>query len=181
MAAGALDQTLERLRSKAAADADIAEALEFLAEDDGTNDPFASTSPEVAARVRSVNRQRLRQRGADLRNRSLTSRGVVDFIDSISDRRAVDRRRHRGTLLGIKVGPDILHPLWQFDPDRAATHPHLGQVLAALRQVTYDATSADAVMVTPRPDLGGGTIADVFSAGDAELAVRLILLAGDQS
>jgi hypothetical protein len=181
VASSTLDQTLRQLRSKAAADADLAEALAFLAADDTADDPSGSVAPEVTRRVRSINRRRLEQRRHELRDRSLTTAGVVDYIDSISDRRAVDRRRKRGTLLGIPAGAEILHPLWQFDPDRADTRAGLDRVIAALREITTDGLAADALMVTPRPDLGDRTLADVFADGDVDLAARLIRMAGDQS
>lgn len=182
MATDTLTQTLRRLRSKASTDQHLAEALTFLADDDeGADDPFAAVSARVADRVETINRRRIRKRRSDLRARSLTTAEVVAFVEGISDRRAVDRRRHRGRLLGVKVGNALLHPLWQFDPERADTRAGLERVLAALDEVTPGGRSADALMTAPLPDLGGRSIADVFAEGDVDLAVRLVRMSGDQS
>ncbi len=40
---------------------------------------------------------------------------------------------------------------------------------------------AQALMTTPRDDLDGGTLADLFARGQIEIVVRLIVFAGDQS
>jgi hypothetical protein len=61
------------------------------------------------------------------------------------------------------------------------TRPGLERVLAALREVAPDPLAADVLMTTPREDLEGGTLADLFAAGRIETVVRLILASGDQS
>jgi hypothetical protein len=48
----------------------------------------------------------------------------------------VDRRRARGTLLGIRAGNQMLHPAWQLDPRRRDTLPGLCLVLTALSVAT---------------------------------------------
>jgi hypothetical protein len=179
--ARSIDATLRRLRRKAASSAEIAEALDLLAADDDLDDPFAAADAAAAGAARLINGRRQHRRRAELRGRALTTAEVVALVDSMSDRRAVDRRRQRGRLLGIKVGRTILHPVWQFDRDRGEARAGLDRVLAALGEVTPDSRAADALMTVPRPDLGGATIAGVFERGDLEAAVRLIRLAGDQS
>lgn len=181
MATMSLDETLDRLRSMAAQDADVAEALALLAEDDRAGDPFAAVTAELASGVRDINRRRLRLGREALRERSLTTAGVVAFIASISDRRGVDRRRKRGRLLSIKEGRDVLHPVWQLDEAGADTWPGLARVLEALADVAPDARAADALMVAPRADLAGRTIAQLLADSKIDLAVRLIRMSGDQS
>ena len=103
------------------------------------------------------------------------------MVESISDRKGVDRRRQRGRLLGIKDANVVRHPMWQFDRDLGETRPGLDRVLAALGEVTADPVAADALMTAPRSDLGGGTLAGLLAGGDVAMVVRLIHMAGDQS
>ena len=176
-----LDRTLERLRRKATGDAALADALELLATDDDPYDPFGTVPDSVLDAARSINTRRRRRHHLAVGERALTTAQVVELIDTISDRKAVDRRRRRQRLLGIPHGRTVLHPLWQFNPDRRDVHPGLPEVLDALAQITADPAAADALMVTPRADLDGRTLADLLADGNVELAVRLIETAGDQS
>lgn len=176
-----LDRTLERLRRKAADDAALADALELLAADDEPDDPFGTVPDNVLDTARSINARRRRRHQLTLAERALTTAQVVELIDTISDRKAVDRRRRRQRLLGVPHGRTVLHPSWQFDPDRGDVHPGLPAVLDALAQITSDPAAADALMVTPRADLDGRTLADLLADGNVDLAVRLIDTAGDQS
>lgn len=175
-----LDRALERLRGRARADVYVAEAVEFLA-DEGVADPFERPGEATLALARSINVRRQDARRADLRARSLTTPQVVELIGSMSDRKAVNRRRRRGTLLGARVGNETLHPDWQFDRRRGDTRPDLDRILAALRAVSTDEWAADALMVAARPDLDGRSIADLFADGRTDLVVRIIALSGDQS
>jgi hypothetical protein len=176
-----LETTIERLRTKAQSNPDIARALEFLAEDHESDDPFGDIAPSALAAVRAMNSSRRAQQQAELRRRSLTTSQVVALVGSISDRKAVDRRRQRGRLLGVRDGRTILHPAWQFDRDKGDSRDGLGLVLVALAAVTPNPRHADAIMTTARPDLGGRSVADLFAEGDVALAVRVIATAGDQS
>ncbi|MDQ2727599.1 MAG: hypothetical protein M3Y91_07005 [Actinomycetota bacterium] len=175
------DEALDRLRIKARENPHLAEALELLAEGNEDGDPFAEVDEGVMVGVRTINRRRQTHRRSDLAQRALTTSQVVTLIDSISDRKAVDRRRRRGRLLGVKEGRTVLHPTWQFDPDRREARDDLDRVLAALGEVTSDPRAADAAMTTPRSDLDGRSLADLFAGGDTDLPVRLIRMAGDQS
>jgi hypothetical protein len=112
---------------------------------------------------------------------ALTTAQVVESIQSISDRRAVDRRRRRGRLLGVKVGNTVWHPGWQFNQRSGDSRPGLPRVLAALAEVTDDPVAANALMTVPHRDLAGRPIAEVFADGDVDLATTLVRLAGDQS
>ncbi len=181
MATTTVDEALDRLRIKARENPDLAEALEFLAEGNEDGDPFADVSEGALVGLRAINRRRRVHHRGDLARRALTTSQVVALIDSISDRKAVDRRRRRGRLLGVKDGRTVLHPSWQFDPDKAEARDDLDRVLGALDAVTADPWTADATMTTPRADLDGRTVADVFADGDTDLALRLIRMAGDQS
>lgn len=180
MAVRTIDDTLERLRRKAASDGALAEVLELLAADD-VDDSFAEVSGQACESVRDVNRRRMLRHRAAVRHRAFTTAEVVDLIDTISDRKAVDRRRQRGRLLGVREGRTILHPAWQFDLDRRETRLGLDRVLAALAEVAPESLAADAIMTVPRADLDGGTIAQVFEGGNVDLGVQLIRTAGDQS
>jgi hypothetical protein len=83
--------------------------------------------------------------------------------------------------MGWRAGRRTLHPEWQFDRRRGDTRPGLERVLAAFREVALDPIGANALMTTPRDDLDGETLADLFARGQIETVVRLILAAGDQS
>jgi hypothetical protein len=50
-----------------------------------------------------------------------------------------------------------------------------------LAEVAVDPQGADALMTTPRQDLQGRTLSDLFAAGRVDTVVRLLLAAGDQS
>jgi hypothetical protein len=176
-----LTAVLDRLRERAESDPSLVETLEYLADADPVDDPFATPADGVARLARTINRQRQADRLAELRARSLTTGEAVELLASISDRKGVDRRRARGTLLGIRVGDQVLHPAWQFDLRRRDTLPGLSLVLTALSDVAADGLDADAIATTPRADADGASVADLLAAGRAEAAVKLVHLAGDQS
>lgn len=180
MSPATLESVIEQLRSRAEANPAFADTLEHLVTDDVV-DPFARVDDQVRAIARLVNRRRQVSRAEELRVRALTTAEVVDLLPSVSDRKGVDRRRHRGTLLGLKVGNQTLHPVWQFDRRRRDVHEGLERVLAALREVAVDDVDVDAVAVAEWADLGGRSIADLLAAGDVDLAVQIAMLAGDQS
>lgn len=176
-----IDRTIERLRHQAGEDAELAEALEFLADATSADDPFSPVEDAVAGAVSAINRRRHRDHRGDVRQRSLTTAQVVALVESIADRKGVDRRRQRGRLLGIKDGNVVRHPIWQFDSDLGESRLGLDRVLAALGEVAAAPEAADALMTTPRSDLGGGSLAGLFAEGDVALVVELIRMAGDQS
>jgi hypothetical protein len=183
MGTAAMGAVLEKLAHHAEQDEAFAEALAFLAKThlDPDDDPFGRPSDEVLAVARRMNDRRLDARRQALVDAALTTPQVVELIPSMSDRRAVDRRRHRGTLLGIKVGNTIYHPAWQFDRRAGETRPGLPQVLSALEEVTADAMAAHQLMTTPHAQLDGRSLAEVFADGDTERTVAVLRLAGDQS
>jgi hypothetical protein len=173
-------RAIKVLQERAGEDEALAEALLFLAGDvEGPDDPFAHPPEGVLTAARSVNERRQRQRRQTVD--ALDTAEVVALIGSINDRKGVDRRRRRGQLLGWRAGARTLHPSWQFDRRRGETRPGLRPVLAALGEVAPDAQTADALMSTPREDLEGRTLADLFVAGGIETVVRLVMAAGDQS
>jgi hypothetical protein len=170
------------LEEQSSDDQALAEALVFLAEDpEGPSDPFTPVSEGVAAAARLVNARRLAERRDVATSGALDTGRVVALMRSINDRKGVDRRRHRGQLLGWRSGARTLHPDWQFDRRRGDTRPGLSLVLAALSEATPDPEAADALMRAPRDELDGRTLADLFSAGRVETVVRLIRAAAEQS
>lgn len=175
-----LTAVMEQLRARAESDPAFADTLQHLAES-GLDDPFAPAPEDLREVARQVNRRRQADRLAELHGRSLTTREVVDLLASVSDRKGVDRRRHRGTLLGVRHGNRTLHPDWQFDRRRRETRHGLDRVLDALRQVADDEMDADAIAVAARDEAGGRSVADLLADGDIDGAVRLAYLAGDQS
>lgn len=181
MTTSTIDRTIERLRHQAGEDAELAEALEFLADATSAGDPFSLVEVGVSSAVSAINRRRRRDHRQDLQQRALTTAQVVTLVESISDRKGVDRRRQRGRLLGIKDGNVVRHPSWQFDPELGDSRPGLDRVLAALAEVVADPAAADALMTASRSDLGGGTLATLFADEDMDLVLRLIGMAGDQS
>jgi hypothetical protein len=175
-------QAFKLLEERASEDEALAEAVLFLADEvDGPDDPFTVPGAEALAAARVVNQRRQRQHRDSRDAAALDTAHVVALIRSISDRKGVDRRRQRGQLLGWRSGTHTLHPAWQFDRRLGETRPGLGRLLAALAEVTVDPQGADALMTTPRPDLEGRTLADLFAAGRVDTVVRLVLAAGDQS
>lgn len=175
-------EALKVLEDRARTDAALAETVLFLAgEVDGPVDPFTRPQPEVLGAARAVNLRRQQERREGLAAGALDTAQVVALISSISNRKGVDRRRRRGQLLGWRSGTRTLHPAWQFDTRRGDTRPELSRVLAALAEVAPEPRSADTLMSTPREDLEGRTLADLYAAGRVETIVRLILAAGDQS
>lgn len=176
-----LDHTLDRLRHQAGEDAELAEALAFLADAQAGHDPFGPLEPAVVRGVSAINRGRHRAERGALRARSLTTAEVVALVSTISDRKGVDRRRHRGRLLAVKDGSVLRHPTWQFDPDLGDSRAGLDRVLAALGELTTSPEVADALMTAARPDLDGTTLADLFVDGQVTLVEQLLQLAGDQS
>lgn len=172
---------MDRLRARAEDDPAFLDTLEHLASFE-LDDPF-DVPPAATRRIaRDLNQRRQHDRADQLRGRSLTTSEVVDLVGSITDRKAVDRRRHRGTLLGIRgIGRQTLHPRWQFDARRRDTHRGLDRVLEALREVAPDPMDADAIAIAPQPAADGASIADLLADGEVESAVALARLAGDQS
>lgn len=176
-----LTAVLDRLRDRAESDPALVDTLQHLADAYELEDPFAAPSDDMRQLARHVNRQRQADRLAQLRTRSLTTRQVVELLPSVSDRKGVDRRRARGSLLGIRIGNQMLHPEWQFDRRRRDTRQGLDRVLAALDEVAADPFDADTIATAPRPDAGGASIADLLADGNVDGAVALARLAGDQS
>lgn len=176
-----LASTMDRLRARAEDDPALLETLEYLASSE-VADPFDVPPDGARQLAREINQQRQRDRAAQLRQRSLTTSEVVAQVASITDRKGVDRRRKRGTLLGISgLGRQTIHPRWQFDPRRGDTHDRLGEVLDALLEVARDPIEADAIATAPQPSAGDASIADLLASGEVEEAVALARLAGDQS
>ena len=132
-----LERAIDKIRERAADDPEFADAVVQFASDEVT-DPFAPVAPAMLEVAQELNRQRQRTRADELRAESLTTAEVVELLASVNDRKGVDRRRKRGTLLGIRVGRNTFHPQWQFDRRRRETWPGLTDVLAALRAVTAD-------------------------------------------
>lgn len=180
--AATVTRAIKVLEERVGHDPALAEAVVFLAGGvEGPDDPFASPGGGVTAAARVVNERRQRERREARAAGALDTAEVVAVIDSISDRKGVDRRRRRGQLLGWRVGARTLHPPWQFDRRLGETRPGLTAVLAALREVAPDPRVGDALMSTPRDDLDGRTLADLFAAGRVDTVMRLVRAAGDQS
>lgn len=172
---------MSRLRARAEADPAFLDTLEYLASFK-LADPFDVPHGATRRLARDLNQRRQEQRAAELRQRSLTTSEVVELVGSITDRKGVDRRRHRGALLGIRgIGRQTVHPRWQFDARLGDTYRGIERVLAALRATAPDPLDADALAIAPQPAAGGASIAELLADGDAESAVALARLAADQS
>jgi hypothetical protein len=172
---------IKLLELKTADDPALAEAVVFMAEDaEGPDDPFEGVSSGVLGAARIVNRRRSEQRRLDAARAALDTTEVVAVLRSVNDRKGVDRRRRRGQLLSWKEGARAYHPVWQFDRRRGETRPGLHLLLAALAEVTSDPEAMDALMRSPRDDLGGRTLADLFAAGRLETVLRLVRASAEQ-
>jgi len=177
-----LAEAIRVLWKHAETDPALAETVLLLAEDAaGPDEPFAEPSQAVRGAALLVNERRQRERRAALLDQTIDTAEIIELIESIQDRKGVDRRRRRGRLMGWRAGRRTLHPEWQFDRRLGDTRPGLERVLAALDEVASDPLVAQALMTTPRDDLDGGTLAELFARGQLETVVRLILAAGDQS
>jgi len=173
---------MQVLEERADVDATLAEVLVFLADEAaGPDDPFDTPPDGVVGAAAAVNRRRLADRRRERVAGTLDTAEVVALMGSISDRKGVDRRRHRGQLLGWRAGSRVVHPEWQFDARRGDTRQGLPAVLEALGEVRGDPESMDDLMRAPREDLGGRTLADLLAAGRVDTVVRLVRAAGDQS
>ncbi|SRR5579883_1238423 len=180
--ASALAQAIKVLEKRSSEDAALAEAVVFLArESEGPTDPFGPVPAGARSAARAVNERRELDRREAAASSVLDTASVVALVRSIRDRKGVDRRRHRGQLLGWRSGARTLHPDWQFDARRGDTRPGLVAVLGALREVTRDAETADALMRAPRDDLDGRSLASLFAAGHVRTVVRLIHASAEQS
>lgn len=175
-----LSTAIERIRERAEGDPDFASVVLHLA-DGELADPFKQPDSSVVRLARDLNRDRQLHRAADRHERSLATHQVVALIESISDRKGVDRRRRRGALLGIRVGRDTLHPAWQFDLRRRETWDGLRRILTVLQSVAADDIDVDAIATAPLEEYGGCSIADLLAAGNIAAAERAAALAGDQS
>lgn len=175
-----MTQILDRLGEQARHDGAFAAALESLVRTDVT-DPFAAPPTEVLRAARRASDVRREAHWADLAASSLTTAEVVQLIPSIGDRKAVDRRRSRGNLLGVKAGTRVLHPAWQFDREARTTRKRLGDLLVALRLVRPDPFAAAMLMAAPNPNLDGQSIGEAFMAGRVDVAIAAIDMAADQS
>jgi hypothetical protein len=170
------------LEERSSRDADLAEAVVFLAAGaEGPGRPFDRPASSVLRAAAQVNERRQRRRHRLIPPLALATAEVVDLVRSISDRKGVDRRRRRGQLLGWRAGASTQHPAWQFDARRGDTRPGLPAVLEALSEVAPDPEAADALMRAPREDLDGRTLADLLAAGQIETVLRLVRAAQDQS
>lgn len=178
--ADVLDAALERLRDRAELDPEFADAVVWMAEAE-VDDPFQEPPASVVGLARSVNRRRQVERAHEFRRGTYTTREVVELLASVNDRKGVDRRRRRGTLLGVRAGADTLHPAWQFDPRRREVWPGLPEVLDALSSVAVDGVDADAIATAGGATADGRSIAQLLADGEVEAAVRAARLAGDQS
>ena len=128
-----LAEAIRALHKHAENDSALADTIRLLAaEADGPDEPFADPSRAVRDAARRVSEKL--QRRADLQNRTFDTAEVIELIESIQDRKGVDRRRRRGALLGWRVGRRTLHPEWQFDRHRGDTRLGLDRVLAALSE-----------------------------------------------
>lgn len=182
MGSKTLAHAIRTLEVRASVDPDLADAVMLLAGDeDAATDPFARPDERAMRSARLLNSRRAEARAEAARGGVLTTSQVVDRIPSINDRKGVDRRRKRGTLLGWKVGNESFHPEWQFDPVRGGTWPGLDRVVGALMEICEDPRPANSLMVAPRPDLGGRPLSALLSKGDVDTLIRLILASGDQS
>ncbi len=175
-----LERAIDKIKERAADDPEFADAVVQFASDKVT-DPFAPLAPAMLEVAQELNRQRQRTRADELREESLSTAQVVECLASVNDRKGVDRRRKRGTLLGIRIGRDTFHPQWQFDRRRRETWPGLADVLATLRTVTGDDLDAHAIAIAPGAAVDDRSIAQLLASGDAEAAVQAARLAGDQS
>jgi hypothetical protein len=174
-------QAIKALEQQTLEDPDLADAVVFLAQGADSNDPFGPAPEGALAAARRANARLLRTRRTTADQAALDTSEVVALLQSVNDRRGVDRRRQRGQLLAWKSGAQTLHPKWQFDARRGEVWPGLPIVLKALAEVAPDPQAADELMRAPRVDLAGASLADLVAKGRPETAARLIRSGAEQA
>ncbi len=86
-------------------------------------------------------------------------------------RQAVERQRHNGRVLALRVGRQWRYPAWQFDVDGpGGLVPALSEVVARLFR---SPAGAAAWLTAPRPELAGDTPLRRLERRDAEPVLRL--------
>ncbi len=86
-------------------------------------------------------------------------------------RQAVERQRHDGRILALRVGRQWRYPAWQFDVDGpGGVVPCLPEVVARLFR---SPAGAAAWLTAPRPELDGNTPLSRLQRRDAEPVLRL--------
>jgi hypothetical protein len=132
----------------------------------GTLDPLV----ESLARGALVKQDLLRQAGG-----ALTAGQVAELL-GIS-RQAVDKRRHRGTLLAVPTGSgENVYPACQFTPDGVV--PHLESVLGAIG--SDSPWTRLSLLLAPAPALAGKNLVAALSAGHIDKAVAVAAAFGEQ-
>ncbi len=141
-----LNEAIRVLRKHAETDPALAETVLLLAEDAaGPDEPFAEPSQAVRGAARLVNERRQRERRAALLDQTIDTAEIIEIIESIQDRKGVDRRRRRGRLMGWRFRPPDPSP-------RVAVRPAPGRHKTGTRESTGSAKGSCA-----RSDGGPGT------------------------
>jgi hypothetical protein len=156
-------------------------ALLGLAAAEAAADPAVGAELEDAAGAASP--QELRSSSAKLPARSLAfNAGRVYRRLALTwglSRQGVEKRRQRGTLLGLSVGSKgYRYPRWQFTVH--GTVDGLQEVLAYLRKNAVMEWMAAEFFVTPVEFLDGQTPAEALGHGELERVLRVASLFGEQ-
>lgn len=135
--------------------------------------------PEVLAELEPRNPLApARLRGLALKRQILAAEGGVVSAQVMGEalglsRQAVDKRRKRGTLLGLSLGRrGYAYPVWQIELDG------LAEVLVELSEL--DPWTQAAFMLTPNRWLSGMSPLEALRTGDREGVLQAARLYGEQ-
>jgi hypothetical protein len=150
--------------------------LRLLADPDAMPD---AADEQTVALARRVNSERLTGLLSDFRSRAVDTVTVRELLGGVT-RQAVAFRAAHGQLLALAVGGRLCFPAWQFST--AGALPHLPEVIAALvGDGMRGVLASDALMLTPLPEEGGLTPAELMAAGRIDDVLHYVRSAGGQS
>lgn len=146
--------------------------LRLLADPDALAEEADEASISLA---RTLNAHRIVALLRELRARSYPTAQVCELLGGVS-RQAVSLRVANGRLMSIEISRRAYFPEWQFG--KVGVLDGVPEIVAALRAGGRDVLAADALMRTPLEEEGGRTPADLLAAGELELALHYIAVAG---
>lgn len=164
---------LAAVRKRLAEEPDrVLPALQVIADPDALIEPDDESTIALA---RTLNAHRIVASLRELRARAYTTDEVRELLGGVS-RQAVSQRVRNGRLLSIEISGRSHFPDWQFVDGRPVDG--LAEVIAVLHEAGRDTWVADGLMRQALPEEGGRTPAELLAAGEVELALHYVRIAG---